>query len=52
MTEERTQKPALSAAEGPKGAEPTTGLTPAQIGAVLGLAALAWMIADWVRWVT
>ena len=36
----------------PKGGEPTTGLTPVQIGAVLSLAALAWMLADWLRAVT
>lgn len=36
----------------PKEGDPTIGLTPVQIGAALGLAALAWMIADWMRWVT
>ena len=36
----------------PKEGDATTGLTPVQIGAVLGLAAVAWMIADWLRWVT
>lgn len=42
MTDDRHQKP--------KGHDPATGLTPMQIGAVLGLAALAWMFADWIRW--
>ena len=44
MTDDRSQKP--------KEGEPTTGLTPVQIGAALGAAALAWMIAEWLRWVT
>ncbi len=42
MTDAGSQKP--------KEGESTTGLTPVQIGAVLGLAALAWLIADWLRW--
>ncbi len=41
MSNERSQKPS----EG----ESTTGLTPVQIGAVLGLAALVWMIVDSLR---
>ena len=42
MTAERDQKP--------KEGEPATGLTPVQLGFALGLAALAWMIADWLWW--
>ncbi|GEM_PF-2835353 len=42
MTLDRNQKPKVG--------DPTTGLTPVQLGAVLGLAALAWMVADWLRW--
>ena len=44
MTDDRKQQP--------KEGDATTGLTPVQIGAVLGLAAVAWMVADWLRWVT
>lgn len=33
----------------PKPVEPTSGLTPFQIGLALGVAAVAWMIADWLR---
>lgn len=33
----------------PKEGEAATGLTPVQIGVALGVAALAWMIADWLR---
>lgn len=41
MTSDPTQKP--------KEGEPTSGLTPLQIGVALGLAAVAWMVADWLR---
>jgi hypothetical protein len=44
VNEEHRQKP--------KEGEPTSGLTPLQIGAALGLGTLAWMIADWLRWLT
>lgn len=33
----------------PKDGQPANGLTPFQIGVALGLAAVAWMIADWLR---
>ena len=44
MTDDRSQKP--------KEGEATSGLSPVQIGAILGLAAVAWMLADWLRVVT
>lgn len=40
MSDERSQKP--------KEGHPT-GLSPAAIGLTLGLAAAAWMIAEWLR---
>ncbi len=41
MTDPRSQKPST--------AESNTGLSPVQIGVVLGLAALVWMFTDLLR---